>query len=139
MYTVTKTIHFCYGHRLLRYQGKCRFLHGHNGKVEIDLAADRLDRLGMVRDFGEIKHKIQGWIDANLDHKMILSKHDPVLPLLRKLREPLFIVSTNPTAEALAKLIYEVATRFRFPVSAVRLWETEASVASYQPPRRPRR
>ncbi|MDP2600705.1 MAG: 6-carboxytetrahydropterin synthase, partial [Deltaproteobacteria bacterium] len=46
MYTVTKTIHFCYGHRLLNYNGKCRHLHGHNARVEIDVAAETLDSLG---------------------------------------------------------------------------------------------
>ena len=44
MFQVTRTIHFCYGHRLLNYQGKCRYLHGHNGKVEIELSSKALDR-----------------------------------------------------------------------------------------------
>ena len=131
-YSVTKLIHFCYGHRLLNYEGKCRYLHGHNGKVEIELSAKRLDRRGMVRDFTEIKRAIQGWIDANLDHKMILCKSDPVLPALRKSREPLFVIDENPTAENLAKLIYQEATRLGFPVSFVRLWETDDSFATYK-------
>ena len=33
MFRVTKEIHFCYGHRLLNYDGKCRHLHGHNGRA----------------------------------------------------------------------------------------------------------
>ncbi|MBI3088023.1 MAG: 6-carboxytetrahydropterin synthase [Candidatus Omnitrophica bacterium] len=135
MFKVTREIHFCYGHRLLKYQGKCRHLHGHNGKVEIELASARLDRLGMVKDFGEIKRKIQGWIDEHLDHKMILSRQDPALPLLRRLGEPLYVLDANPTAEALAKLIYDVARRMKFPVTAVRLWETPYSFATYQPTR----
>ena len=133
MYRVTREIHFCYGHRLLNYHGKCRFLHGHNGRVEIELAAASLDRLGMVRDFGEIKTKIQGWIDANLDHKMLLSRRDPALALLRRLKEPVFVMDANPTAEAIAKLIYDAARARRLPVSAVRLWETPQSFATYQP------
>ena len=80
MFNVTKVIHFCYGHRLLNYDGKCRYLHGHNGRVEIELSSKRLDRLGMVRDFTEIKREIQTWIDRHLDHKMILCRRDPVLP-----------------------------------------------------------
>ena len=133
MYSVTKVIHFCYGHRLLSYEGKCRYLHGHNGKAEIELGARILDRRGMVRDFSEIKRAIQGWIDANLDHKMILRKDDPALPFLRKLREPLFVIDANPTAENLAKLIYTEAKRLGFPVSLVRLWETDHSFATYRP------
>ena len=133
MYQVTKTIAFCYGHRLLNYRGKCRYLHGHNGTVEIELSATRLDQRGMVRDFTEIKHAIQGWIDTNLDHKMILCTRDPVLPLVRKLKEPVFVIADNPTAENLAKLIYTEAKRMRFPVTAVRFWETDRSVATYRP------
>lgn len=133
MYSVTKLIHFCYGHRLLNYEGKCRYLHGHNGRVEIELSAKGLDQRGMVRDFNEIKRSIQGWIDTNLDHKMILRRDDPVVSILRKLGEPLFVMETNPTAENLAKLIYEVTKRRGFPVKVVRLWEAEQSFATYQP------
>ena len=136
MYHVTKVIHFCCGHRLLNYDGKCRYLHGHNGRVEIELSSKRLDRLGMVRDFTEIKREIQTWIDRHLAHKMILCRRDPVLPLLRKLGEPLFVIDANPTAENLAKLIYEETERLGFPVTAVRLWETESSFAAYQPAKR---
>ena len=133
MYSVTKTIRFCYGHRLLNYNGKCRYLHGHNGTVEITLASGTLDQRGMVRDFTEIKHAIQGWIDANLDHKMILCRKDPVLPLLRNAREPVYVIDVNPTAENLARLIYDHAKRLRFPVISVRLWETDSSFATYAP------
>ena len=65
MYKVTREIHFCYGHRLLNYSGKCRHLHGHNGKVEIELFSEKLNDLGMVRDFEEIKSIVQVWIDEN--------------------------------------------------------------------------
>jgi len=133
MYAVTRTIHFCYGHRLLNYEGKCRYLHGHNGKVEIELESERLDTRGMVRDFNEIKQTIQAWIDSELDHKMLLNRRDPALPLLRKLGEPLFVMDENPTAEAIARLIFEYTASQGFPVTAVRLWETEHSCATYRP------
>ena len=51
---VKKVIEFCYGHRLLDYDGKCRNLHGHNGQLEIEVDSGGLDPLGMVIDFGEI-------------------------------------------------------------------------------------
>lgn len=131
MYRVTKVIHFCYGHRLLNYQGKCRYLHGHNGKAEIELQARRLDRRGMVRDFTEIKRRLQRWIDDHLDHKMILRRDDPALAALRKLKEPLYVMEANPTAEHLAKLIFDQTKRLGFPVRSVRLWETDSSFAAY--------
>ncbi len=133
MYRVTKLIRFCYGHRLLNYDGKCRHLHGHNGRVEIELAAARLDRRGMVRDFTEIKQRIQHWIDASLDHKMILNRRDPALPHLKALHEPVFVIAENPTAENLAKLIFRHVRRLGFPVTRVTLWETDSSFATYQP------
>ncbi|MBI3326298.1 MAG: 6-carboxytetrahydropterin synthase, partial [Nitrospinae bacterium] len=38
MYKITKELHFCYGHRLMDYQGQCAHPHGHNGKIEIRLS-----------------------------------------------------------------------------------------------------
>ncbi len=133
MYAVMKVIEFCYGHRLLNYQGKCRFLHGHNGKVEIELSSRTLDRRGMVRDFDEIKRVVQAWIDRELDHKMLLRRDDPVAPLLRERNEPVFLLDDNPTAEAIARLIFEHTASQGFPVTCVRVWETEHSVAAYSP------
>ena len=133
MYQVTKIIHFCYGHRLLNYRGKCRYLHGHNGKVEIELTSEALDRRGMVRDFEDIKRTIQHWIDTTLDHTMLLRKDDPIIKSLRARRERCFLMDTNPTAEAIAKLIFEYGLRCRFPMTAVRLWETSHSFATYRP------
>ena len=48
-------------------------------------------------------------------------------------REPVYIINANPTAENLAKLIYDHAKRMRFPVTSVRLWETDSSFATYRP------
>ena len=132
MYTVTKQIHFCYGHRLLNYDGKCRWLHGHNGLVEIALAAEKLDERGMVYDFTIIKQVVQAWIDEHLDHKMILHRADPLVSTLQEHGEPLYLLDENPTAEAIARLIYEEAARQGFPVVEVRLWETPTSCAAYR-------
>ena len=137
MYSVTRLIHFCYGHRLLHYEGKCRYLHGHNGQVEIELSSERLDARGMVRDFNEIKEKIQAWIDRELDHKMLLNRRDPVLPVLQRLREPVMVMDKNPTAEAIAELIFTYAASQGFPVTAVKLWETNNSFATYRRDRLP--
>ena len=55
MFRVSREIEFCYGHRLINYDGKCRHLHGHNGLAVITLEAPSLDARGMLVDFGEIK------------------------------------------------------------------------------------
>ncbi len=132
MYIVTKQIHFCYGHRLLNYDGNCRWLHGHNGLVEIELAAETLDERGMVYDFTAIKRILKTWIDENLDHKMILNRDDPLVQTLQEHGEPLYLPDENPTAEATARLIYEESARQGFPVVEVRLWETATSWAAYR-------
>lgn len=133
MYRVTKEIRFCYGHRLLQYEGKCRHLHGHNGRVEIELSSETLDHRGMVVDFEDIKKAVQSWIDTTLDHTMLLSDKDPVIPALQHAKERYETMPTNPTAEAIAKLIFDHAKAQRFPVTRVTLWETDASFATYEP------
>jgi 6-pyruvoyltetrahydropterin/6-carboxytetrahydropterin synthase len=132
MYRVTREINFCYGHRLLHYDGKCRHLHGHNGKAVLTLEAPELDRLGMVMDFSKIKRVISTWIDETLDHRMLLHEADPVLPALKQQNEPVYVMSVNPTAENIAKLIYDFAARQGFPVTEVSLWETESCYATYR-------
>ena len=101
MYRVSQEIDFCYGHRLLNYTGKCRHLHGHNGKAVIVLESDRLDERGMLVDFTDIKRSLCLWIDSELDHRMILCEKDPAVPHLRELGEPLRVIPENPTAENL--------------------------------------
>ena len=131
MYRVTRAITFCYGHRLLNHDGKCRHLHGHNGKAVLTLEARELDPLGMVMDFSRIKRVVQTWIDENLDHRMLLHRDDPVLPFLRQQGEPVFVMDVNPTAENIAKLVFDFAVNQGLPVVEVRLWETETCYASY--------
>jgi len=135
MFSVTREITFCYGHRLLDYNGKCRHLHGHNGRAVITLAGDDLDRLGMVVDFTHLKRIVGGWIDETLDHKMLLHRDDPVLPYLRAQGEPVHVMDVNPTAENIARIIFEHAASQGFPVIEVKLWETENCCATYSVPR----
>tara|TARA_B100000809_G_scaffold24522_1_gene21440 strand:- start:108 stop:536 length:429 start_codon:yes stop_codon:yes gene_type:complete len=130
-FKVTKQIEFCYGHRLLNYDGKCKHLHGHNGLLEIDVAAGSLDARGMVADFGDIKDVVKEWVDTNMDHQMILSKDDPILNLLLDLNEPVYVMDENPTAENIAKRIHEEAQNAGLDIMETRLWETPSSYASY--------
>lgn len=133
MYKISKEIHFCYGHRLLDYDGKCAHPHGHNGKVVIELEAPSLDSRGMVFDFGDMKEIVQQWVDGQLDHKMILKKEDPLVKVLKEMKEPYFLMEDNPTAENLAKLIYQFAKSKKLPVKSVTFWETLSSSATFGP------
>jgi 6-pyruvoyltetrahydropterin/6-carboxytetrahydropterin synthase len=132
MFRVTREIDFCYGHRLLDYDGKCKFLHGHNGRAVITIESPRLDERGMVFDFAEIKRVVSNWIDENLDHRMILRRDDPARQPLEKLGEPLYLVDVNPTAENIARLIFDYAKGQHIPIVEVRLWETPRCFATYQ-------
>jgi 6-pyruvoyltetrahydropterin/6-carboxytetrahydropterin synthase len=87
----------------------------------------------MVMDFSDIKNVVTAWIDENLDHRMILHRDDPAVPVLRQMGEPMYLLDVNPTAENIARLIHEVAEKNRFPVVMTQLWETPRCFATYEP------
>jgi 6-pyruvoyltetrahydropterin/6-carboxytetrahydropterin synthase len=132
MFRVSREIDFCYGHRLLNYDGKCKYLHGHNGRAIITIESASLDERGMVLDFSDIKRVVSAWIDEQLDHRMLLHKTDPVVPLLQKMGEPLFLMDENPTAENIARLIYDFTASRGFPIVECQLWETPRCFATYR-------
>jgi len=131
-FSVTKIIEFSYGHRLLEHDGKCRYLHGHNGLLEIDIDADALDEMGMVVDFGRVSEVVKAWVDANLDHRMVLNRRDPMTPVLQSAGEPVFVMEENPTAENIAALVWRAGRTAGLNVREVRLWETSTSRATYR-------
>jgi len=131
-FQVTKVIEFSYGHRLLDHKGKCRYLHGHNGMVEVDIESDAVDAMGMVVDFGDVNGIVKAWIDQHLDHKMLLCDADPCVSILQAAGEPIYLMRDNPTAENIAKLIWQASRDQGMPVSEVRVWETSTSRASYR-------
>jgi len=131
MYSVTKRIEFCYGHRLLDYDGICKHPHGHNAVAEIEVRTSSLDPRNMVCDFSDIKRIVKGWIDRELDHKMVLRHDDPLVKPLEQLGEPIYLLDSNPTVERIARLIFEYASGQGLPVVRVKLWETPSSYAEY--------
>ena len=131
MYSVIKRIEFCYGHRLLDYDGGCQHPHGHNAIAEIEVRAGALDSRNMVTDFGDIKRIVKGWIDRELDHKMLLRHDDPLVKPLQQLGEPVYLLDSNPTVERLARLIFDYTSEQGFPVAKVTVWETPTSYAVY--------
>jgi len=131
MYSVTKRIDFCYGHRLLDYDGICRHLHGHNAVAEISVRSVELDSRCMVCDFSELKRLVKTWVDETIDHKMILRRDDPLVTPLQEMGEPVFLVDSNPTVEHIAKIIFDFARAQGLPVESVKVWETPTSSATY--------
>jgi 6-pyruvoyltetrahydropterin/6-carboxytetrahydropterin synthase len=132
MYQISRDIHFCYGHRLMNHAGKCKKLHGHNAKAVITVQAETLRADGMIMDFSEIKEAACQWIDEQFDHQMLLHKEDPIAQTLIAANEPVRLVDLHPTAENIAKLIFDFLVSQNFPVSEVTLWETHACYATYR-------
>ncbi|KOR27584.1 6-pyruvoyl tetrahydrobiopterin synthase [Achromatium sp. WMS2] len=131
MYNIRKEIHFCYGHRLLNHTGPCRYLHGHNAIALICLNSEELDKLGMVCDFSELGHFAKAWVDRELDHQLLLHQDDPLIPWLQQAGERHRVLACNPTAENIAKLIFEALAAAKFSVSEVTVYETPTASASY--------
>ncbi|MDR3616226.1 MAG: 6-carboxytetrahydropterin synthase QueD [Candidatus Obscuribacterales bacterium] len=131
MYQIAKELHFCYGHRLMNHNGKCKRLHGHNAKVLITVEAENLDSDGMLMDFSDLKRDVSNWIDEKFDHQMLLHKDDPIVAALTASGEPFQILEVHPTAENLAHLIFDFVKDLHFPVVDVTLWETNSCFARY--------
>lgn len=100
---------FAAAHVLRGYAGACDRVHGHNFKVEAEVVAEGLDRIGMGLDFHEIERLLHGAL-APLDHRM--------------LNELPAFAEKNPTAEAIAEHVFSrlsVALADRAGAGQVRL------------------
>lgn len=131
-YSVSTSFTFCYGHRLQNYNGPCKHLHGHNARVELIVDQDELDSQGMVCDFRTLKSTAKTWVDANFDHRMLLQENDPMVTLLREQGEPVYCMPVPPTAENIAREIYEQLRNAGIPITIVKIWENESSCATYR-------
>lgn len=111
MIDVCRRIQFCAGHRVLGHEGKCKNLHGHNYVAHIwatRVTKDELDNVGRVFDFGDLKDKVGGWIEANWDHKFLLWKEDSkLMGTLVNIDQPFFALPYNPTAENIGRYLIE--------------------------------
>jgi 6-pyruvoyltetrahydropterin/6-carboxytetrahydropterin synthase len=126
MFEVSVEETFSSGHALRGYRGKCENVHGHNYRVRVTLAGPRLDGIGLLVDFAELKRVLRGVI-AGIDHQFLNDL------------EPFRTV--NPSAENLAKYFYEETTRGlkSLPegagITEVIVWETDTSSARFMPQR----
>jgi len=139
--SIMRQLSFCAGHRLLGHEGKCAFFHGHNYKVDVEVAPRDggavLDAVGRIVDFSVIKRRLLGWIDEHWDHGFIVSADDTNGQAALALVEPgkTFVLPYNPTAENMARYLLEVVapqTLGDLPVVVQRIvvWETDTSCAT---------
>jgi len=79
-----------------------------------------------------MKRVVQEWIYRELDHRMLLRHDDPLVAALQQLGEPVYLLESNPTAERIARLIFDHVAALGLPVVRVGLWETPTSFAQYE-------
>jgi len=119
-YTMRIVTDFAAAHLLRDYAGVCNQLHGHNWKVEVNVTATALDKVGMGMDFKVIKDATRQLI-GELDH--------------RHLNEIPPFDTVNPTAENIAVYLYqrlsEQLNTETTRVSTITIWETERACVSY--------
>ena len=119
MYTLRVEGAFEAAHRVVNYPGKCDRLHGHNWVVEATFQGTQLDELGMLIDFKIAKKALAEILDE-FDH-YYLNEFPP------------FKDGVNPTAENLARIIYErLEARTELQASpseltAMTVWESPKS------------
>ena len=120
MFELTVRDEFSAAHQLRGYEGACENLHGHNWKVEVVVRGSRLNEIGILIDFKELKKALKE-ILSELDH--------------RHLNEHPAFKDRNPSSENLARFIFErleekLAGK---PVEVFRVTvcETERACASY--------
>ena len=120
MFDLTIESQFSSAHQLRGYKGKCEALHGHNWRVQITVSSDKLDDIGMVIDFHELK-AIAGEVISSLDHSFL----NEVFPF----------TEINPSSEHMAKWIFESVKKKlkkkNCNMSSVTVWENESSSATY--------
>ena len=121
MYELTVKGHFDAAHALSGYPGECRELHGHTWDVEVTVAGESLDDIGIVYDFKTLKRDLTEVL-ARYDHAYL----NDVPPF----------DSLSPTAENLARVIYEALQAEvdqRVRVVEVAVWESPVARLAYRP------
>jgi 6-pyruvoyltetrahydropterin/6-carboxytetrahydropterin synthase len=122
---------------------KCRSIHGHSWRIILTLKTEKLDSQGMVVEFGQLKMAWRGWLDAHLDHALMLNHADPLAALLQA-ADPgmrIFLTPADPTTEHLACMLAQQAEAIlenlgyspSVQIERVRVEETRVNSAEYLP------
>lgn len=119
MYDLSIETQFAAAHQLRGYKGKCENMHGHNWRVQVSISSDKLNDIGIVMDFHDLKD-ITNEVIAPLDHAHL----NEVFPF----------TEINPSSENIAKWIFDtLKKRFedKVKVNSITVWESENSSATY--------
>lgn len=107
MITIERTHSICAGHRVYKQGGKCEHLHGHQYIITFVIGANKLNKVGMIIDFGELKSLLCEWLELHWDHRLLIWEEDPWAEQLRAIDETVVLVPFNPTAENMSKYLIE--------------------------------
>jgi 6-pyruvoyltetrahydropterin/6-carboxytetrahydropterin synthase len=107
---------FAAAHRLPRYDGPCFRMHGHNYRFQVAIAGDVDPRSGMVADFGRVKEIVNEHVLARADHRNLNDILD------------------NPTAENIARWIWDELAPRLAGLAEIRLWEIPDCCVVYRGP-----
>ncbi len=122
MFEISVDYTFAAGHALRGYKGKCENVHGHNYKVRVIVQGEKLDPIGLLVDFVDVKAAIKSIVEK-WDHRFLND-----LPPFDKL---------NPSAENMARVFCESIQseigKNGVRVAAVTVWETDTTSATYRP------
>ena len=90
------TLDLQYAHRFYGFQGEAQYLHGHTGKLTIEVEDSIEKGVNMVYPCNEIQ-KTAWEVLKNFDHALILREDDPLLPAILKVYEEQGIKNGAPS------------------------------------------
>ena len=107
--TCSANITFEAAHRIFGHKGRCECLHGHRYVCNFTFTSAKLNSLGMVIDFAEIRNILGQWIKDNLDHNVLLYKDDAKLikAIEQSTGQKIYVLKVNPTVENIASHFLE--------------------------------
>jgi 6-pyruvoyltetrahydropterin/6-carboxytetrahydropterin synthase len=116
MYEIAVEETFDAAHCLPDHEGNCRRLHGHTYRIQARFRFASVEESGMAIDFRDAKAALRAVL-AHLDHQYLND-----LPMF---------AGVTPTAENIAKLIFDRIGGKHASVHSVSVWETPTSCATY--------
>jgi 6-pyruvoyltetrahydropterin/6-carboxytetrahydropterin synthase len=136
---ILKTEHsFDSAHFLSNYEGKCKNIHGHRWKVEIEVQSETLIKdgqlAGMVVDFGDLKKDVKAMVDY-YDHALIIEQNtmrEETLNCLNNDGFKIIEVNFRPTAENFAAFFFKTMKDKGYNVRRSTVYETPTNSAVYE-------
>lgn len=116
--SICKSFTFEASHQLPWHPGKCKKLHGHSYKLDIEVSnRNFLDSNGIVLDFDDLTRWVQTHVIDLFDHTHLND------------------IIENPTAENIALTVYNklAFVEQHHKINSITLWETAKSKVTLRP------